>query len=111
MISDKATKYQKCGSIVDVGQTPAMYEEEESKGGFKKYLPFVLGALVFLGKVGYYFWNDSSNNSSNSNNSTNVVAADSASIEADSFVGQSQKEQITKSLEELFDNVVKGDSH
>lgn len=81
-----------------------VYNEEQPKNGFKKYLPYIIGAFVFLGIIGYF----SSNDSSNQNNSTNAVVEDSTSTEIEASVGQLAKEQITKRLEEIFDDVVKG---
>ena len=42
---------------------------------------------------------------------TQVENNDSPSPDADTSTGQSPKEHITKSLEELFENVVKGNTH
>ena len=81
-----------------------VYNEEQPKNGFKKYLPYIIGAFVLLGIIGYFLSNDSSNQ----NNSTNAVVADSTSTEIEASVGQLAKEQITKRLEEIFDDVVKG---
>jgi RNA polymerase subunit RPABC4/transcription elongation factor Spt4 len=81
-----------------------VYNEEQPKNGFKKYLPYIIGAFVLLGIIGYF----SSNDSSNQNNSTNAVVADSTSTEIEASVGQLAKEQITKRLEEIFDDVAKG---
>ena len=84
-----------------------VYNEEQPKNGFKKYLPYIIGAFVFLGIIGYF----SSNDSSNQNNSTNAVVADSTSTEIEASVGQLAKEQITKRLKEIFDDVVKGNTN
>ncbi len=110
MISDKATRCPNCGKCVDEEQFYEVCEEKVSVCGFKKYLPYILGAVVVLGIAGYYFSNRSLEHSSNGDNSINTVAVDSIPKDVDSS-GQSPKEVITKSLERLFDNVMKGDSH
>ena len=100
---------QNCGKSLKETSTieQIVYNEEQPKNGFKKYLPYIIGAFVLLGIIGYF----SSNDSSNQNNSTNTVVADSTSIEIEASVGQLAKEQITKRLEEIFDDVVKGNTN
>ena len=110
MISDKATRCPKCGNIVVEERPSVLYEEEDQKGGFKKFLPYILGTVVVLGIAGYFLFNHSSTDSSNGDNGANTVAADSIPAEVDPSV-QSPKEEITQSLEKLFDDVIKGDSH
>ena len=79
------------------------YEGEvKKKSGFKKYLPYILGAFVVLAIIGYFNSNDSSNDGSNAN----AVAVDSTSTGVEASV--STKEAITKRLEEIFDDVAKG---
>lgn len=97
---------QNCGKRLNESRNsePITYEEEQPYSGFKKYLPYIIGAFVLLGIIGYF----SSKDSSNQNNSTNAVVADSTSTEIEASVGQLAKEQITKRLKEIFDDVVKG---
>ena len=109
MISDKATRCPKCGNIV-VEEQPSVLYENDSTGGFKKYLPYILGTVVVLGIAGYFLFNHSSTDSSNEDNGANTVAVDSIPAEVDSS-GLSSKEEITQSLVKLFDDVMKGDSH
>ena len=36
----------------------AFYNEEQQKSGFKKYLPYIIGAVVVLAIIGYFSSND-----------------------------------------------------
>ena len=110
MISAKAEKCPKCGKSVNEEPSSELYEEEVSSSGFKKYLPFALGAIVALGIVGYFFFSHSSNNYPNEDESTNTIAIESISTDVTS-TDQSLKEEIIRSLEELFDDVMRGDIH
>lgn len=69
---------------------------------FKKYLPYILGAFVLLAIIGNFSSKDSSNDRSNANAVT--VGSTSTGVETSG----STKETITKRLEEIFDDVVKG---
>lgn len=109
MISDKATRCPKCGNVV-IKERPSVLEEGNKKSGFMKYMPYILGIVVVLGIASYFLFNHFSNDSSNEDNGANTVAVDSIPAEVDPSV-QSPKEEITLSLEKLFDDVMKGDSH
>jgi len=100
---------QNCGKNLKGASAnePITYEEELSKGGFKKYLPYAIGIFMLLCIIGYF----SSNDSSKQINSSNVVEVDSTSKEIDASVGKSPKEQIIKRLEEIFDDVNKGNTN
>ena len=95
-----------CGTPFEtpIDNEPIVYEEEQPKSGFKRYLPYILGAFVVLAIIGYF----NSEDSNNGNNSTNTVAVDSVSI--DSTANPSTKEIITKRLEEIFKDVAKGNA-
>ncbi len=110
MISDKATRCPKCGNVVIKERPSVLYEEEDQKSGFMKYLPYILGTVAVLGIAGYFLFNHSSTDSSNEDNGANTVAVDTVSTKVDSSE-RSSKEEITLSLEKLFDDVMKGDSH
>ena len=69
---------------------------------FKKYLPYILGAFVLLAIIGNFSSKDSSNDRSNANAVT--VGSTSTGVETSG----STKETISKRLEEIFDDVVKG---
>lgn len=95
---------QNCGKSLNENPSsePITYEEEQSKSGYKKYLPYILGAFILLAAIGYFSSKDSSNNGSNANAVT--VGSTSTGVETSG----STKETITKRLEEIFDDVVKG---
>ena len=110
LISDKATRCPKCGNVVIKERPSVSYDEEDQKSGFMKYLPYILGTVVVLGIAGYFLFNHYSKDSSYEDNGANTVAVDTVSTVVDSSE-QSPKEEITQSLEKLFDDVMKGDSH
>lgn len=95
---------QNCGKSLseNPNSEPITYEEEQSKSGYKKYLPYILGAFILLAAIGYFNSKDSSNNGSNAD----AVAVGSTSTGVET--SGSTKETITKRLEEIFDDVVKG---
>lgn len=97
---------QNCGKSLNQNPSsePIAYEEEQPKSGFKKYLPYILGVVVLLAIIGYLNSEDSSNGGS----STNTIAIDSVSI--DSTASPSTKEIITKRLEDIFEDVAKGNA-
>ena len=47
---------QNCGKSINITQSgeSVAYEEEPSKSGFKKYLPYILGAIVLLAVIGCF---------------------------------------------------------
>lgn len=100
---------QSCGKNLKEAQSgeSVVYEEEVSKNGFKKYLPYIIGGVIVLGIIGYFSSNDSSNNNGYN---TNTIATVSDSIDSNTSDIQITKEQITKRLEEIFDVVVKNDA-
>lgn len=63
---------QNCGKSLNEA---TLHVEEVSNSGFKKYLPYILGTIVFLGIVGFF-----SSNSSNVNN--DFVIADSVAVDS-----------------------------
>ena len=105
-VGEGDTFCQNCGKSLseNPNSEPITYEEEQSKSGYKKYLPYILGAFILLAAIGYFSSKDSSNNGSNAD----AVAVDSTSTEIEASIGQLAKEQITKRLEEIFDDVAKG---
>ena len=92
-----------CGTPFDVEPNINHVVINEGKSSsFKKYLPYILGAFVLLAIIGYFNSKDSSNDGSNAN----AVAVGSTSTGVEASV--STKETITKRLEEIFDDVAKG---
>ena len=62
----------KCGTPFDnvINDEIVTYEEEQPKSGFKKYLPYIIGAVVLLGIIGVF----ASRSLYGSDNSKSVVA-------------------------------------
>lgn len=114
MISDKATKCPKCGCPIgrqtDKESDKWKEKTHESASESKNYLLYILGAVVILGIAGYFFFNRSSSQSPNEDVVANPVSVDSVSTNVDS-AESSPKEEITKSLGKLFDDVMKGTIH
>jgi len=96
---------QNCGKSLNESRSsePITYEEEQPKSGFKKYLPYIIGGILLLGIIGYF-----NSKGSNGGSSTNTIAVDSVSI--DSTDSPSTKEIITKRLEDIFEDVAKGNA-
>lgn len=69
---------QNCGKSLNDApiNEPIAYEEEQPKSGFKKYLPYILGAVVVLAIIGYF-----SSNDSNGGGDTQTVAVDTMGVE------------------------------
>ena len=82
--------------------------EKKHKSGFTKYLPYVLGVMVVLGIAGYFLSKNSLNGFPSGGDSTTTIAANSLTTDGDS-VNQSLKDEITKSLQQLFDEVMSED--
>ena len=63
-VNDGDSFCQSCGKSVKDSQSnePLVYEEEKEKGGFKKYLPYIIGAFVLLMIIGYCSSNESTLN-------------------------------------------------
>lgn len=90
-----------CGTPFDVEPNINHIVLNEGKSSsFKKYLSYILGAFMLLATIGYFSSKDSSNSGSN------AVAVDSTSTGVET--SGSTKETITKRLEEIFDDVAKG---
>ena len=103
LISDKATRCPKCGNVVIKERPSVLYEEEDQKSGFMKYLPYILGTVAALGIAGYFLFAHSSKDSSYEDNGANTVAVDTVSTVVD-YSEQSPKEEIAQSLQKLFDD-------
>ena len=106
-ISEGDAFCQNCGKNLKEVFTnePITYEEERPKRGFKKYLPYILGAFVLLVIIGYYNAKDS-----NGKNDTQTAVSDTLSVN-NGFATEdnhSSKDFIMKRLDDIFDDVVKG---
>ncbi len=111
-ISDKATKMTKPDHPIKPSDKPSVTKvntkslpEKNSNVNWMKWGLMTL-LLCGIAGLGFYFINRSNSNTLNEDNNTNVVV-ESLPTDANSNE-QSLKEEITKSLEELFNEVMKG---
>ena len=86
---------QNCGkSLKEIPNSESIAYEEESKSGFKKYLPYILGGVILLGIIAYCFF-------TKDDNSTDAIAiVDSASVEE--AITSEQEIQAKKDFIEAF---------
>lgn len=111
-ISDKATKRTKPDHPIKPSDKPSVTKvntksllEKNSNVNWMKWGVMTL-LLCGIAGLGFYFINRSNSNTLNEDNNTNVVVE---SLPTDTNSNeQSLKEEITKSLEELFNEVMKG---
>ena len=65
-----------------------VYNEEQPKSGFKKYLPYIIGGILLLGIVGYF-----SSKGSNDGSDNQSLVADSVAV-ADEDTEKNTEEEI-----------------
>jgi uncharacterized membrane protein YvbJ len=101
---------QNCGkkpTDTPIEANEAVYEGEK-KSGFKKYLPYIIGAVVVLAIIGYFSSNDS-NYSSNSNDkevqTTDSITEDVETKTLDSGADYSE-EDIKNSVEAMYEEIL-----
>lgn len=96
---------QNCGKKPTDTEGTAYEGVVKTKKGVKKYLPYILGTFVILGVIGYF----SSKDSKGENDSQSAVA-DTLSVSNGLATenSHSSKEFIMKRLDDVFDDVVKG---
>ena len=110
-VNEDDTFCQSCGKNLDAPQEePIQYEEEEEEESvFKKYLPFIIGALLLLVIIGYC----SSYGSKRSDDSL-TVGVDTATVDSatvDDSTDSEQEIQAKKAfLKEFYDGLEKGGS-
>lgn len=98
---------QNCGKSLNENPSnePTTYEEEQSKSGFKKYLPYILGTVVLLGIISYFSSKGSNEGSNNQSIVANSVAvADSEAVADEDMEKPSEQEEI-KLITEWYDYV------
>ena len=88
-----------CGkSLNEVPNKEPVYdEEEESKRGFKKYLPYIISGIVLLGIAGYYFSNSSTTNT-DSQITVDTLAVDSVVTNEVTPITKEKMESILSQL-------------
>lgn len=101
---------QNCGkkpTDTPIEANEAVYEGEK-KSGFKKYLPYIIGAVVVLAIIGYFSSNDS-NYSSNSNDKE-VQTTDSITEDVETKTLESgadyTEEDIKNTLEAMYKQIL-----
>ena len=101
---------QNCGkkpTDTPIEANEAVYEGEK-KSGFKKYLPYIIGAVVMLAIIGYFSSNDS-NYSSNSNDKE-VQTTDSITEDVETKTLGSgadyTEEDIKNTLESMYKEIL-----
>lgn len=101
---------QNCGkkpTDTPIEANEAVYEGEK-KSGFKKYLPYIIGAVVVLAIIGYFSSNDS-NYSSNSNDkevqTTDSITEDVETKTLDSGADYTE-EDIKNTLESMYKEIL-----
>ena len=101
---------QNCGkkpTDTPIEANEAVYEGEK-KSGFKKYLPYIIGAVVMLAIIGYFSSNDS-NYSSNSNDkevqTTDSITEDVETKTLDSGADYTE-EDIKNTLESMYKEIL-----
>lgn len=101
---------QNCGKSLNEkpSSEPITYEEEQPKSRFKKYLPYIIGAVVVLAIIGYFNSNDS--NSSSSPNDKEVQTTDSvAEIVEEKTLNSGAdytEEDIKNTLEAMYKQIL-----
>lgn len=84
-----------CGTpFGNVPNNPPINDEEEKKGGFKKYLPYIIGVFALLVIFGYIFSNGSSEEQLNN-------------TEASKYT----EEDIKKSIEDMYNDIFNSTSN
>ncbi len=98
---------QSCGKNLKVpmNENAVSYEEEEEepKKGFKKYLPYIIGAFLLLLIIGYFSSNGSKRNKESLTNVIDSVVVDSVVV-PDNYTS---KEYIEKQLDDVFKEALK----
>ena len=90
---------QNCGKSLNEAPSsePITYEEEQSKSGFKKYLPYIIGAVLLLAIIGYYSSKDSGVNNEDST-AIDSIAADSVVTNEVTPISKEKLESILAQL-------------
>lgn len=91
----------KCGTLFDnvINDEIVTYEEEQPKSGFKKYLPYIIGAVVVLAIIGYF-----SSKDSKGGGDTQTVAVDTTAV--DSVVTADETPITKEKLESILSQLV-----
>lgn len=90
---------QNCGKSLNEAPSsePITYEEEQSKSRFKKYLPYIIGAVLLLAIIGYFSSKDSGVNNEDST-AIDSIAADSVVTNEVTPISKEKLESILTQL-------------
>lgn len=90
---------QNCGKSLNEAPSsePITYEEEQPKSGFKKYLPYIIGAVLLLAIIGYFSSKDSGVNNEDST-AIDSIAADSVVTNEVTPISKEKLESILTQL-------------
>lgn len=97
---------QNCGkSLKEIPNSESISYEGESKSGFKKYLPYILGGVILLGIIGYCSSNKFSTGKAD------VTVSDSMAIDSSSFVADLQiiEDEAQKALEKILSKTIRAE--
>jgi hypothetical protein len=55
-VGDNVKFCPECGKSIDEAQSnePSVFDEASTKSGFKRYLPYIIGAIILLCAIGYF---------------------------------------------------------
>ena len=111
LVNDGDSFCQNCGkSIMESKSESAIdepiFNEEEKKSGFKKYLPYIIGAFVLLMIIGYYSSNESDNDSSNGSVEAQVMESSNTEEKKKLENGADYTEEdIKNSIEAMYEDI------
>ena len=106
---------QSCGKRINELQSESpSYEpiinDEEKKSGFKKYLPYIIGAFVLFMIIGYFSSNESNNTSSNGSVEAQVIdSVDNVSAKELTKGADYTESDIEAAIKDMYDEVFGSD--
>ena len=91
---------QNCGKSLNESRNsePITYEEEQPYSGFKKYLPYILGAVVVLAIIGYFNSKDSKGGGDAQTVTVDTMAVDSMETADKTPITKEKLESILSQL-------------
>lgn len=91
---------QNCGKSLNEAPSsePITYDEEQPKSGFKKYLPYIFGAVVVLAIIGFFSSKDSKGGGDAQTVAVDTMAVDSVETEDETPITKEKLESILSQL-------------
>lgn len=114
-VNDGDSFCQSCGKSIyeSKSESPSdeqIVNEEEKKSGFKKYIPYIIGAFVLLMIIGYCSSNESDNVSSNGNIEAQVTdSVDNVSAKELTKGADYTESDIEAAIKVMYDEVFGSD--